>query len=49
VVVGTQGAATLTIEGIAELAGTIDYEIACGLGARMAKVYRRSPVSSVSS
>jgi len=49
VVVGTQGAESLTIEGIAELAGTIDYEIACGLGARMAKVYRRSPVSSVSS
>jgi alanine racemase len=42
VVIGRQGEESLTIEGMAELAGTIDYEIACGLGARLGKVYRRS-------
>jgi alanine racemase len=49
VVIGTQGGESLTIERMAELAGTIDYEIACGLGARLAKVYRRSGGSAVSS
>jgi alanine racemase len=49
VVVGAQGGESLTIEGMADLAGTIDYEIACGFGARLAKVYRRSPASAVSS
>jgi alanine racemase len=49
VVIGTQGGGSLTIERMAELAGTIDYEIACGLGARLAKVYRRSGGSAVSS
>lgn len=39
VLIGRQGAEELTIEGMASLAGTIDYEIACGLGSRLARVY----------
>lgn len=38
VIIGTQGTATLTIEEQARLAGTIDYEIACAYGARLARV-----------
>ncbi len=49
VVIGSQGAETLTLEGMAALADTIDYEIACGLGARLARVYRRPRGSSGSS
>jgi alanine racemase len=49
VVIGAQGDESLTIEGMAELAGTIDYEISCGLGARLAKVYPRLPDPAVSS
>jgi len=49
VVIGRQGDEVLTIEGMAEIAGTIDYEIACGLGARLGKAYRRAPDSAVSS
>lgn len=40
VLVGRQGGEVLTIEGQAALAGTIDYEIACGYGARLARVHR---------
>jgi alanine racemase len=43
VLVGRQGDQDLSLEGIAELAGTIDYEIACALGARLGRVYRRAP------
>jgi len=43
VLIGSQGDAELTLEGMAALAGTIDYEIACGLGARLARVYRSEP------
>jgi alanine racemase len=39
VLIGNQGGAELTLEGMAALAGTIDYEIACGLGARLSRVY----------
>jgi len=45
VLVGRQGGETLTIEDQAALAGTIDYEIACGYGARLARVYRPAPES----
>ncbi|MDO8964688.1 MAG: alanine racemase [Coriobacteriia bacterium] len=40
VIVGRQGRASLTMEGQAEIAGTIDYEIACGYGARLERRYR---------
>jgi len=39
VLIGRQGGAELTLEAMAEMAGTIDYEIACGLGVRLARVY----------
>jgi alanine racemase len=42
VVVGRQGRAEVTMEDQAALAGTIDYEIACGFGARLERVYRRT-------
>lgn len=42
VLVGHQGSATITIEEQAALAGTIDYEIACGYGARLTRVYTAS-------
>jgi alanine racemase len=40
VLIGHQGDAELTLEGMAALAGTIDYEVACGLGVRLTRVYR---------
>jgi alanine racemase len=40
VLIGRQGDEELALEGMAELAGTIDYEIACGLGARLSRTYR---------
>jgi alanine racemase len=40
VVVGRQGDEALTIEQQASLLRTIDYEVACGYGARLARVYR---------
>lgn len=49
VVIGRQGDEALTLEGMADLAGTIDYEIACGLGARLAKVHLRSQKAAGSS
>jgi alanine racemase len=43
VLIGRQGDEGLSLEGMAELAGTIDYEIACALGVRLERVYRRAP------
>jgi alanine racemase len=40
VIVGRQGAAELTLESMAAMADTIDYEIACGFGIRLSRVYR---------
>ena len=39
VLIGRQGSEELTLEHMAALASTIDYEIACGLGARLGRVY----------
>jgi alanine racemase len=39
VIVGRQGDETVTIEQQAQMAGTVDYEIACGYGARLARVH----------
>lgn len=39
VLIGSQGEESLTLEAMAALAGTIDYEIACGLGARLGRVF----------
>jgi alanine racemase len=43
VVIGSQGDSTLTMEQQAALASTVDYEIACGYGARLVHVYHSSP------
>ncbi len=40
VLVGSQGAETITLDELAELAGTINYEMACAFGMRMSRVYR---------
>lgn len=40
VVLGTQGSDTITLEEIAETAGTINYEMTCSLGMRLERVYR---------
>jgi alanine racemase len=40
VLIGRQGENELTIEQQAALLSTIDYEVACGYGARLARVYR---------
>jgi alanine racemase len=45
VLLGRQGAEEVTAEELAELAGTIPYEIVCGIGPR---VPRRSPGEDVS-
>jgi alanine racemase len=37
--IGRQGKNKITCEELAELAGTIPYEIACGLGSRIPRVY----------
>jgi len=46
VLIGRQGTEELTLEGMASLAGTIDYEIACGLGARLSRVHRATSTDS---
>jgi alanine racemase len=40
VVVGEQGAERVTLEELAEAAGTINYEMTCALGMRLERVYR---------
>lgn len=40
VIVGRQGDESIRMEEIAELAGTINYEMACALGMRLERVYR---------
>ena len=39
-VVGRDGDASVTLDELAHLAGTINYELACGFGMRLAKVYQ---------
>jgi len=39
VLIGTQGKKKITVEDLATLSGTIPYEIACGLGSRIPRVY----------
>ena len=39
VLIGSQKNARITVEGLAALAGTIPYEIVCGLGSRIPRVY----------
>jgi alanine racemase len=40
VIIGSQGKASITAEQVAELWGTINYEVVCGLGARIPRVYK---------
>ena len=39
VLIGSQGKDTITTEELAEISGTIPYEIVCGLGSRIPRVY----------
>ena len=39
IIVGSQGIAEVTLDEMAERLGTIHYELACGFGIRMRKVY----------
>lgn len=41
VLVGKQGDEEILLDELAEKAGTINYELACGLGARLERVYKR--------
>ena len=45
VLVGRQGECTFTVDEQAEHLGTINYEVACGYGARLARVYLPAQVS----
>lgn len=40
VVVGSQGTETITLDEIAALSGTINYEMACSFGMRLERIYR---------
>ncbi|MCX5694117.1 MAG: alanine racemase [Candidatus Omnitrophica bacterium] len=40
VLIGKQGKQQITAEELAELSGTISYEIVCGLGSRIPRIYR---------
>lgn len=39
ILIGSQGEGSITTEEIADLAGTIPYEIVCGLGSRVPRIY----------
>ncbi len=39
VLIGSQGKETITVEELASLSGTIPYEIVCGLGSRIPRIY----------
>ena len=39
VIIGTQGEMEITAEQVAELWGTINYEVVCGIGARVPRIY----------
>jgi alanine racemase len=39
VIIGTQGEMEITAEQVAEMWGTINYEVVCGIGARVPRVY----------
>lgn len=41
ILVGKQGGKEVTFEEIAELAGTINYEIICGIGKRVPRIYKQ--------
>lgn len=40
VMLGTQGTETITAQQVADALGTIPYEVVCGIGARVPRVYR---------
>jgi alanine racemase len=40
VVIGTQGRESIAMDDVAEVAGTINYELACAFGMRLERVYR---------
>jgi alanine racemase len=46
VLVGVQGAERITLDDLADLADTINYELACALGSRMERVYQDADIGS---
>jgi alanine racemase len=40
VLIGRQGKQRVTVEELADLSGTIPYEIVCGLGSRIPRIYK---------
>jgi alanine racemase len=40
VLIGQQGNENITAESLADLWGTINYEVVCGLGARVPRIYK---------
>jgi alanine racemase len=48
VLIGRQGSETISIEQQASLVSTIDYEIACGYGARLERAYQSSTSATTS-
>ncbi len=42
VLIGTQGSKTISVEDIAKLTDTINYEIVCRMGKRVPRIYRKS-------
>ena len=47
VLIGTQGAERITVEELATHAGTISYEIFCGISKRVPRVYLNGASSTV--
>jgi alanine racemase len=43
VLVGRQGSESILLDDVAELAGTINYEMACAFGMRLPRVYVGAP------
>jgi alanine racemase len=41
VMIGRQGGLEISLEEVAELAGTLSYEVACGISDRVPRVYKR--------
>jgi alanine racemase len=41
VLFGTQGEKGISVEAVAEWAGTIPYEVLCGIGPRVPRIYKK--------
>lgn len=45
-IIGSDGSETISADDLAELSGTINYEILCGIGARVPRIYKESGKNS---